>query len=53
MLPAIASATSLYQTNGAGKTALNRFLRERAEAFQFVTPDAASSPGGRGSQDAE
>ena len=29
--------------NGAGKTTfINGFLRERAEAFQFVNPDAAS-----------
>ncbi|WP_157004492.1 hypothetical protein [Brevundimonas nasdae] len=29
--------------NGAGKTTfINRFLRQRAEAFRFVNPDAAS-----------
>lgn len=29
--------------NGAGKTTfINGFLRERAEAFQFVNPDAGS-----------
>ena len=29
--------------NGSGKTTfINRFLRHRAEAFQFVNPDAAS-----------
>lgn len=29
--------------NGAGKTTfMNSFLRERAEAFQFVNPDAVS-----------
>nr|WP_314528626.1 zeta toxin family protein [uncultured Brevundimonas sp.] len=29
--------------NGAGKTTfINRFLRQRAEAFRFVTPDARS-----------
>ncbi|MFC7378084.1 hypothetical protein [Brevundimonas sp. GCM10030266] len=29
--------------NGAGKTTfIINFLRERAEAFQFVNPDAAS-----------
>ncbi|MEI9965568.1 MAG: hypothetical protein WDM92_13770 [Caulobacteraceae bacterium] len=36
--------------NGAGKTTfINRFLRERAEAFQFVNPDeAARGPLGAG-----
>ncbi|MDQ1193733.1 ABC-type Mn2+/Zn2+ transport system ATPase subunit [Brevundimonas vesicularis] len=29
--------------NGAGKTTfINRFLRQRAEAFRFVNPDEAS-----------
>jgi len=29
--------------NGSGKTTfINRFLRQRAEAFRFVNPDAAS-----------
>jgi len=29
--------------NGAGKTTfINRFLRQRAEAFQFMNPDAVS-----------
>lgn len=35
--------------NGVGKTTfINGFLRERAEAFQFVNSDASPSPGGRG-----
>jgi len=34
---------ALIGTNGAGKsTFINRFLRQRAEAFRFVNPDAAS-----------
>ena len=34
--------------NGAGKTTfINRFLRQRAEAFRFVNPDEVARSGGR------
>ena len=40
---ALPTLVLLAGPNGAGKTTyINGFLRERAEAFQFVNPDAAS-----------
>lgn len=38
-----ATLVLLAGPNGAGKTTfINRFLRQRAEAFRFLNPDAAS-----------
>jgi len=42
-LPPCPPSSSSPPPNGAGKTTfINRFLRQRAEAFRFVNPDAAS-----------
>ena len=38
----MATLVLLAGPNGAGKTTfINRFLRQRAEAFRFVNPDEA------------